>query len=119
MEIEEKDLEELQEKLILIYQYVNQEKLYERFFFEDSNLQRPYGYKNELIEELVKTDDSVDFIKTCILEVNELKEGKPQDETSFIDIIEEQDIASLLAKYGLAKLEDVQDLDFTDLLEYF
>jgi hypothetical protein len=119
MEIEEKNLQELQEKLILIYKYVSQEKIYEKFFFEDSNLQRPYRYRNELIGELVKMDDSVDFIKTCILEVKELKEGKPQDEISFIDILEAQDTASLLAKYGLAKLEDVQDLDLTDLLVYF
>jgi len=33
MEIEEKDLQELQEKLILLYKFVSQEKLYEKFLF--------------------------------------------------------------------------------------
>jgi hypothetical protein len=118
MEIEEKDLQELQEKLILLYKFVSQEKLYEKFFFEDSNLVRPYKYKNKLIEELVDMDDSVDFLKTCILEVEELKGTKAPD-ISFIDIIEEADIESLFPKYGLVSLEDVQDLDLNDLLEYF
>lgn len=119
MEIEKKDLQELQEKLILIYKYVSQEKLYEKFFFEDSNLQRPYRYRNQLVEELVKMDESVEFLKTCILEVEEIKEGKLPEEISVIDILEEQDTGSLLRKYGLGKLEDVQDLDLTDLIEYF
>lgn len=119
MEVEEKDLHELEEKLILIYKLVSQEKLYEKFFFEDSNLQRPYRYKNELIEELVKMDDSVDFLKTCILEVEELKEEKPRKKISFINILEEQDTESLLNKYGLDKLEDIQDMDLNVLLKYF
>ncbi len=117
MEIQERNLQELQEKLILIYKYVSQEKLYEKFFFENSGLVRPYRYRNKLLEELVKMTDSVEFLKTCILEVAEIKEGKPPEKISFIDILEKQDTVSLLHKYGLAKLEDVQDLDLTDLLE--
>lgn len=119
MEIQEKDLQELQEKLILIYKFVKQEKLYEKFFFEDSNLERPYKYKNRLIEELVQMDDSVDFLKTCIIEVEELKGKKSGEENSFIDIMEEHDTESLFRKYGLELLEDVQDLDLSVLLEYF
>ncbi|NYB26418.1 MAG: hypothetical protein HVN34_03650 [Methanobacteriaceae archaeon] len=119
MEIEEKDLQELQEKLIPLYKFVSQEKLYEKFFFEDSNLVRPYKYKNKLIEELVDMDDSVDFLKTCIMEVEELKGTKRDEEIFFIDILEEQDTEVLFRKYGLENLEDVQDLDLSDLLEYF
>ncbi len=119
MEMEQKDLQELQEKLILIYKYVLQEKLYEKFFFEDSNLERPYKYKNSLIEELVEMDDSIDFLKTCIIEVEELRRGNSGEENSFIDILEEKDTESLFRKYGLEHLEDVQDLDLSDLLEYF
>lgn len=118
MEIQEKDLQELQEKLILIYKFVTQEKLYEKFFFEDCNLERPYKYKNRLIEKLVQMDDSVEFLKTCIIEVEELKGARVED-ISFIDILEDQDTESLLDKYGLVNLEDVENLDLTVLLEYF
>ncbi|HEY0196772.1 MAG TPA: hypothetical protein VGC02_04270 [Methanobacterium sp.] len=117
--MEEKDLQELQEKLVLIYKLVAQENLYKKFFFEGSNLQRPYKYKNKLIEELIQMDDSTDFLKTCIIEVKELKGIKPENKISFIDILEEQDTESLFKKYGLGNIEDVQDLDLTVLLEYF
>lgn len=119
MERKGKDLQELQEKLILIYKYVSQEKMYEKFFFKDSKHQRPYKYRNEMIEELINMDDSLEFLKTCILEVEELKKENHKDEISFIDILDEQDTASLRAKYGLAKFKDVQDLDLSDLLKYF
>lgn len=119
MEIEQKDLQELQEKLILIYKFVAQEKLYEHFFFEDSNLERPYNYNNKLIKELIEIDDSLDFLKTCIIEVEELKGIKTENKISFIDILEEQDTESLFKKYGLDHLDDVEDLDLSVLLEYF
>lgn len=34
MERKERDLQELQDKLILIYKYVSQEKMYEKFFLK-------------------------------------------------------------------------------------
>lgn len=119
MEIEQKDLQELQEKLILIYKFVAQEKLYETFFFEDSNLERPYNYNNKLIEKLMEIDDSLDFLKRCIIEVEELKGIKPENKISFIDILEEKDTESLFKIYGLDHLDDVEDLDLNVLLEYF
>lgn len=119
MERKKRDLQELQEKLILIYKFISQEKMYEKFFFKDSNLQRPYKYRNKMIEELINMDDSQDFLKKCILEVQELKEEKHENEISFTDILDEQDTASLRAKYGLDKFKNIQDLDLSVLLKYF
>jgi len=119
MERKERDLQELQDKLILIYKYVSQEKMYEKFFFKDLKHQRPYRYRNEMIEELINMDDSLEFLKTCILEVEELKKENHKDEISFIDILDKQDTSSLRAKYGLSKFKDIQDLDLTELLKYF
>lgn len=119
MEMEQKDLQELQEKLILIYKFVAQEKLYETFFLEDSNLEKPYKYRNKLIKKLIEMDDPLDFLKICIIEVKELKGIKPEDQISFIDILEEQDTESLFKKYRLENLEDVEDLDLKLLLDYF
>lgn len=112
------NLQELEEKLLLVYKFVSQEKLYENFFFQGTTLQRPYEYQNKLIKELMDMDDSIEFLKTCILEVEELK-GTKTDEISFIDILEENETEALLKKYGMKQLEDVQDMDLTDLLEYF
>jgi hypothetical protein len=120
MQKTEKDLQELQEVLILIYKFVQQEKLYEKFFFEDSDFQRPYKYKNKLINELLEMDDSLDFLKTCIIEVEALKEKKLENEIDFINILEKYEIIELLlVKYGLSNLEEVDKLNTRLLLNYF
>lgn len=117
-----KDPEEfqvLQEILILIYKFVQQEKLYENFFFEDSNFQRPYKYKNKLLNELLEMNDSLEFLKTCIIEVEALKEDKDENEADFTDIMDRYVIEILLVKYGLVGLEEVDKLNTDILLEYF
>jgi len=119
MDKNKNNLQELQEVLILIYQFVQQEKLYENFFFEDSDFKRPYKYKNKLLNELLEMDDSLDFLKTCIIEVEAVKEDKNEDEIDFIDIIERYVIDILLVKYGLVSLEEVDKLNTDLLLKYF
>lgn len=115
----QEDLQQLQEVLILIYKFLQQEKLYENFFFEDSKFQRPYKYKNNLLNELLEMDDSLDLIKTCIIETEALKESKREDEVDFIDILDRYIIEILLVKYGLISLEEVDKLNTSMLLEYF
>ena len=114
------NLQQLQEVLILVYKFVQQEKLYENFFFEDSDFKRPYKYKNKLLNELLEMDDSLDFLKTCIIEVEAQIEEKPEEEIDFIEILERYEIIELLlAKYGLSNLEEVDKLNAKLLLEYF
>lgn len=113
------DLQQLQDVLIIIYKLVQQEKLYENFFFDDSNFKRPYKYKNKLLNELLDMDDSLDFLKTCIIEVEALKEDKNEDEIDFMDILDRYVIEILLVKYGLVSLEEVDKLNTDRLLEYF
>jgi hypothetical protein len=116
MDKNEKDLQELQEVLILIYKLIKQEKLYEKFFFEDSGLQRPYKYKNLLINQLLEMGDSVQFLEDCIREVEELREGPDR---LINDIIEEKETELILAKFGLADLEEVDKLNLEVFSEYF
>lgn len=119
MQKDQKDLQELLEVLILIYKFVQQEKLYENFFFEDSDFQRPYKYKNKLLNELLVMDDSLDFLKTCIIEVEALKEDKREEEVDFIELLDRYVIEILLVKYGLISLEEVDKLNTGLLMEYF
>jgi len=113
------DLQQLQDVLILIYKFVQQEKLYENFFFDDSDFQRPYKYKNKLLNELLEMEDSLDFIKTCIIETEALKEDKEESAIDFADIMEKYEIIELLlAKYSLSHLEEVDKLNLKVFKEY-
>lgn len=119
MDINQEELQELQEKLILIYKFIAQEKLYENFFFEESEIQRPYKYKNILVRRLLELEDPQDFLKTCIMEVEEIKGTKNKEEIFFRDIMEDQDMEALFIKYGMDNLDDVEKLDLDILLECF
>ena len=119
MDINQEELQELQEKLILIYKFIAQEKLYENFFFEESEIQRPYKYKNILVRRLLELEDPQEFLKTCIIELEELKGIKTKEEISFLDIMEDQDMEALFVKYGMDNLDDVENLDLNILFEYF
>lgn len=118
MDLDGKDLQELQEKLILIYKFINQEKLYEKFFFEGTEFQRPFKYRNNLINKLLKLEDADNFLKTCIIEVEELKGGKPEKEISFENILAENDQEYLYIKYDIKDIYDVEKLDIEQLLKH-
>lgn len=117
MDISREDLQELEEKLVLIYKFVNQEKIYEKFFLE-GEFQRPFEYRSNLINQLLELEDAEEFLKTCILEIEELK-GKKSAEITFQDVLALYDKEYLFIKYGLKDIYDVDKLDLDLLLEYF
>jgi hypothetical protein len=117
MDISKEDLQELEEKLVLIYKFINQEKIYEKFFLDDE-LPRPFKYQSNLINQLLELEDAEEFLKTCIIELEELK-GKKSAEISFQDVLAENDKDYLFLKYGLKDIYDVDKLDLDLLLEYF
>jgi len=119
LRLNQEDLQELQEKLILIYKFIKQEKMYETFFLKGMESKRPFKYKNELINKLLKLDDADELLKSCIIEVEELKGEKHEDEITLADILEKQDIEVLHYKYGIKDIYDVDKLDITDLLRLF
>ncbi len=118
MDLNQEELQELQEKLILIYKFIKQEKMYEAFFFGGNEFERPFRYKNKLINKLLKLEDADEFLKTCIIELEELKEGKSEEEISLMDILEELDLETLYAKYDIKDLYDVDKLDITSLMKF-
>lgn len=119
MELNQKKIVELQEKLILIYKYVKQEKMYEKFFFKSEDVKNLFKGRNKLINELLEMDNYEEFLKTCIMELEELKEGYNKDlKVSLADIMEKQDFQLLYHKYGLKNLDDVDKLDLKNLMDY-
>ena len=52
--LKKSELLELQEKLILIYKFINQERMYEKFFFEGLDIKKSYKTDNKLISKLLE-----------------------------------------------------------------
>ncbi|WP_292613920.1 hypothetical protein [Methanobacterium sp. BAmetb5] len=105
------EIEELQEKLLIIRRFISQEKGYKNFYYQGINLKdkkTPVGWLNKLLE----LDDSEELLKNCIMELEDMKTN-PRSFTpeEFHEFLIDQDWKFLYKKYGMGTLEDVKKLD--------
>jgi hypothetical protein len=118
--------QELQEKLIIIYKFISQDKLMRNFYF--SGLEKDMPSKNldenPLIKKLLQMDNSQDMIKECIMELDKLKPrkfGEEEDLEGFKDkfdyIINKENIEYTCKKYGLRDCAEIEKLDIENLIE--
>lgn len=116
MDLNQKDIKELQEKLILIYGYIRRERMYESFFFSGSNLKESFKTKNNLINKLLDMEDPEEFLETCVIELEELKTDKSSN-IEFNEILNGVNNEELYLKYGMKSPDDVAKLDINNLIE--
>ena len=120
VDLSKNEIQELQEKLILIYKYINQERMYEKFFFEGLDIKKSFKMNNKLINKLLEMEDSEEFLETCIIELEELKtkDMEIEDKISLNDILNNQDFEDLYHKYDMKNPDDVDKLDINKLLDF-
>ncbi|MGA2677166.1 MAG: hypothetical protein ABSE83_09775 [Methanobacterium sp.] len=121
VDLNQNEIQELQEKLILIYKFINQERMYEKFFFEGLDTKKSFKTDNKLINKLLEMKDPEEFLETCIIELEELKTEKNielEDNISLYNILEVQDFENLYNKYGMVDMDDVDKLDINKLLDF-
>lgn len=111
------DVQTLQEQLILVYKFIEQSRMFKRFFDEDLNISFE---DNESLSKIMEIEDSEDILTNCIIELEELKkEEKIDRKMKFQEILDEQDMDYLYHKYGMKNLDDIYKLDFKLLFEIF
>ncbi|BDZ71115.1 hypothetical protein [Methanobacterium petrolearium] len=118
MDLTKKEIEELQEKLIIVYRFVSQQKKLKKFFYDgievEYNLLDDKGFLNKLIE----LDDSEELLKSCIIELEDMKGvGKSLNNREFQEFMMKQDWNSLYEKYNMKTMDDVNKLDLKMLME--
>jgi hypothetical protein len=121
VDLNQSEILELQEKLILIYKFINQERMYEKFFFEGFDIKKSFKTDNKLISKLLEMKDPEEFLETCVIELEELKNGEKIEyniHNSFRDIVNELYTESLYHKYGMKDPDDVDKLDINKLLDF-
>ncbi len=121
VDLKSAEIMELQEKLILIYKFINQERMYEKFFFEGYDTKKSYKTDNKLISKLLEMKDPEEFLETCVIELEELKTGEKIEynvHNSFISIVDKLYTESLYHKYGMKNPYDVDKLDINNLLDF-
>lgn len=118
MELTKREMDELQEKLIIVYRFISQEKKIKRFYYEGIKLKDISWDKNEFLMKLIELDDSEELLKNCIIELEDMKSGgELMTPVGFQEFMMEQDWNLLYKKYGMNTLEDVEKLDLKMLLD--
>ncbi|BDZ68377.1 hypothetical protein GCM10025860_18250 [Methanobacterium ferruginis] len=117
VELTKMEIEELQEKLIITYQFISQQNTFKRFYYQGIEVENDQS-NNEMIDKLLELDDAEELLKSCIIELEDMKSGgQSLLPSEFQEFIMNQDWNQLYKKYGMKTPEDVENLDLEMLLE--
>jgi hypothetical protein len=120
------DIIELQEKLIIIYKFISQKRLLNKFFFEGLEDQIPSRdlSSNPMVKEIVEMDDSSQILRECILELEEINPSRFKEaydiedyEDLFQMILFKNNVESLCVKFGLKDCDEIEKLNINNLIE--
>ena len=117
MDLTKKEVEVLQELLILIYKLINQNKIFKSLYFRDMDIDEQLENKSHLINELNKLEDPEKMLKSCIIELEELKENKKVNKDFIYKILAEYKLRDLKMKYGIKDITDIDKLGIETILE--
>ncbi len=116
MDLSKKEVEELQEQIIIIYKIIHQNNTFNTFFYEDMDINMPKS-ESGLINELNELDDAEEVLKKCIVELEEIKENKKLKDKIFYEIMANYDLRELYEKYEIKEPRDLDKLDIKELLK--
>ena len=118
MELNKKEIEGIQEKLIMVYRFISQNKTFKKFYCQGLDVKYYSDNDENMVNKLMDLDHSEELLKNCIIELQDMKtDEEPLKTENFQDFILNQDWNLLLKKYGMKTLEDVRKLDLEILLE--
>ncbi len=115
MDLTKKEVEELQEQIIIIYKVIDQNKTFKSFYYQDMDVKMPKSDSN-LINELDGLENADGVLRKCIVELEEIKQNKKLEDKIFYEIIARYDLRDLYEKYGINGPEDLDKLDLKRLL---
>ena len=118
MEFTPREVEELQEKLLIVHRFISQEKRFKNFYYQGIDVKENIPSKKGMVYKLMELDDAEELLKNCIIELENMKhDGKSFNPSEFHEFLIDQDWSFLYKKYGMKTSEDVGKLDLESLLE--
>ena len=116
MDLTKKEVEELQEQIIILYKVIDQNKTFKSFYYKDMDVKMPKSSSN-LINELDELENADEILRKCIVELEEIKHNEKLDGKIFYEIIAGYDLTDLYEKYGIKGHKDLDKLDIKELLK--
>ncbi len=111
-----KEIEELQEQIIIIYKVIDQDNTLIRFFYQDMDVSMPKSESN-LINEFNGLENPEEILRKCIVELEEIKRNEKLNGEVFYEIIHRNDLRELYEKYGIKESKDLDKLNIKELLD--
>ncbi|RJS48258.1 MAG: hypothetical protein CIT03_09030 [Methanobacterium sp.] len=115
-----KEALELQEKLIIIYKYISQERLMKKFYLDglEDSLTSPNMDSNLLVKKLIQKEDAPEILKESILALEEIKArfNISEKANDFENIINQKNLDYLCRRYGLKDCREIEKLDLSKLI---
>ncbi len=118
MKLNPKEVDELQEKLLIVHRFISQEKKFKNFYYQGIDVKESINDEQGMISKLMELGDAEELLKNCIIELEDMKpNGQSFTPTEFHEFLIDQDWQSLYKKYGMKTSEDVGKLDLKMFLE--
>jgi len=114
MNLTKGEIVKLQEELIIIYKTIHQDRMADSFYFKGLESQNS---SSQLINKINELEDPEGTLKSCIIELEEIKENKKLKMDKFNEIMDQIDISFLKKKYNIKKISDIDHLDVKELLK--
>ena len=115
MDLTKKEVEELQDQIIILYKVIHQNNTFNSFFCHDIDITPPKSDSN-LINELDELENAEEMLKKCIVELEEIKQNEKLEDKIFYEIIARYDLRELYEKYNIKEPKDLDKLDIKELL---
>jgi len=115
MDLTKKEVEELQEQIIILYKVIDQNNTFKSFYYQDMDVEMPKSDSN-LINELDELESADEILRKCIVELEEIKQNRKLEDKKFYEIIVKHDLRDLHEKYGIKEPKDLDKLDIKELL---
>lgn len=116
MDLTKKEVEELQEQIIILYKVMDQNRTFKSFYYQDMDVKMPKS-SSSLINELDELENADEILRNCIVELEEIKHNEKLDDEIFYEIIARYDLTDLYEKYGIKGHKDLDKLDIKELLK--
>jgi hypothetical protein len=119
------EIYELQEELLLVYKFIYQNKMFKEFYYQGIEVKPEDKDDMGLISKLITMNGAEELLKNCVIELEEMKDGKVQSEREinsddkFQEIFSSQDWNFLYKLYGMKNLDDIRKLDLELMLKIF
>lgn len=118
MELSPREVEELQEKLLILHRFISQEKRFKNFYYQGIEVKENIHDDHGMVRKLMTMDDSENLLKNCIIELEWIRTGRESfTPEEFNEFLINQDWNLLYKKYGMKNIDDVGELDLESLLE--